>query len=113
MHFQRIVLCCFSTLYDESIDVFHCGDFPLSRKLGEIYKFVLVGQWQLTIQPDIEFCISNSAALASNQTDLSSPQQSWMPSQSADHQLMLPGMLVELSSRLPMLARHLVWTSAE
>jgi hypothetical protein len=39
----------FSTLYDESIDVFHYGDFPLSRKFGEIWKLILVGQWQLII----------------------------------------------------------------
>ena len=43
------MLSCFSTLYDESVDVFHYGDLPLSRKLGEIWKFVLVGQWQLII----------------------------------------------------------------
>ena len=49
MHFQCIVLCCFSTLYDEIVDVFHCGDFPLSRKLGEILKLVLVGQRELII----------------------------------------------------------------
>jgi hypothetical protein len=42
-----------------------------------------------------EFCTSDSAALASNQTDLSSPQQSWMLSQSVDHQLMLSMVLVE------------------
>ena len=64
-------------------------------------------------QLDIEFCTLDSAALASNQTDLSSPQQSWMPCQSADHQLMLPVALVELSARLPMLAGHSVWSSAE
>ena len=60
-------------------------------------------------QPDTEFCTSDFAALASNQTDLSSPQQSWMPSQSADHQLMLLIVLVELSAKLAMLAGHLVW----
>jgi hypothetical protein len=36
-----------------------------------------------------------------------------MSSQSADHQLMLLMVLVELSARLPMLARHLAWSSAE
>ena len=44
------MLSRFSTLYDESIDVFNCGDFPLSRKLGEIWKLVLVGQRQLIIR---------------------------------------------------------------
>jgi len=43
----------------------------------------------------MEFYTSDSAALASNQIDLSSPQQSWTPSQSVDHQLMLPMVLVE------------------
>jgi len=61
----------------------------------------------------MEFCTSDSATLASNQTDLSSPQQSWMPSQSADYQLMLPVVLVKSMARLPMLAGHLVWSSAE
>ena len=64
-------------------------------------------------QPDMEFYTSDSAALASNQTDLSSPQQSWMPSQSVDHQLMLPMMLVESMARLPMSAGRSVWSSAE
>ena len=64
-------------------------------------------------QPDIEFSTSDSAALASNQTDLSSPQQSWTPSQSVDHQLMLPMVLVESTARLPMLAGRLVWSSTE
>ena len=64
-------------------------------------------------QPDMEFCTLDSATLASNQTDLSSPQQSWMPSQSVDHQLMLPVVLMESSARLPMLAGHSVWSSAE
>jgi len=36
-----------------------------------------------------------------------------MPSQSADHQLMLPVALAESSARLPMLAGHSVWPSAE
>ena len=43
------MLSYFSTLYDESVDVFNYGDFPLSRKLGEIWKLLLVGQWQLII----------------------------------------------------------------
>jgi len=64
-------------------------------------------------QLDTEFCTSDSAALASNQTDLSSPQQSWMPSRSVDHQLMLPVVLVESTARLPMLAGRLVWSSAK
>jgi len=51
----------------------------------------------------MEFCTSDFAASASNQTDLSSLQQSWMPSQSVDHQLMLAIVLVELSAKLPML----------
>jgi hypothetical protein len=61
----------------------------------------------------MEFCTSDSAALASNQTDLSSLQQSWMPSQSADHQLMLAVTLVKPSAELPMLAVHWVQSSAE
>ena len=65
------------------------------------------------MQLDMEFYTSDSAALASNQIDLSSPQQSWMPSQSVDHQLMLPVVLVESSARLPILAEHSVWSSAE
>jgi len=64
-------------------------------------------------QLDTEFCTSNSAALALSQTDLSSPQQSWMPSRSVDHQLMLPVVLVESMARLPMPAGRLVWSSAE
>ena len=64
-------------------------------------------------QPDMEFCTSDSAALASNQTDLLSPQQFWTPSQSANHQLMLPLVLVETTAMLPMLAGHLAWSSAE
>ena len=64
-------------------------------------------------QLDMEFCTSNSAALASNQTDLSSPQQSWMPSRSAGHQLMLPVVLVESMARLLMLAGRLARSSAE
>jgi hypothetical protein len=56
----------------------------------------------------MEFCTSDSTALASNQTDLSSAQQSWMPSQSADHQLMLAVALVKLSARMPTLAVHWV-----
>jgi hypothetical protein len=64
-------------------------------------------------QPDTEFCTSDSAALASNQTNLSSSQQSWTPSQTAGHQLMLLVALVESSARLPMLAGHSVWSSAE
>ena len=65
-------------------------------------------------QPDTEFCTSDSTALASNQTDLSSAQQSWMPSQSTDHQLMLPVVvLVESTAKLPMLVEQLVWSSAE
>ena len=59
-------------------------------------------------QPDMEFCTSDSAALASNQTNLSSPQQSWMLSQSVDHQLMLPMVLVESTARLPMPVGRLV-----
>ena len=98
MHFQCIVLSCFSTLHDESIDVFHYGDLPLSRELGEIWKLVLVGHRQLIISSWIQSSIH---------------QQSWMPSQSADHQLMLLMALVELSARLPMLAGHLGWSSAE
>ena len=43
------MLSYFPTLYNESVDIFHGGDFPLSRKLGEIWKLVLVGQWQLII----------------------------------------------------------------
>ena len=35
--------------HDEYVDVFHCRDLPLSGKLGEIWKLVLVGQWQLII----------------------------------------------------------------
>ena len=50
MHFQCVVLSCFSTLHDESVDVFHCGDLSLFRKLGEIWKLVLVGQRQLIIR---------------------------------------------------------------
>ena len=64
-------------------------------------------------QLDTELCTSDFAALASNQTNLSSPQQSWMPSRSVGHQLMPPVMLVESTARLPMLAGHLVWSSAE
>jgi hypothetical protein len=64
-------------------------------------------------QPDMEFSTSDSAALASNKTDLSSPQQSWMSSRPADYQLMPPVVLVESTARLPMLAGHLVWSSAE
>ena len=69
-------------------------------------------------QPDMEFYTLDSAALASNQTDLSSPQQSWMSSQSADHQLMLPVVslpvvLVESTAKLPMLVVHWVWPSAK
>ena len=48
-HLQCVVLSCFSKLHDESVDMFHCGDLPLSRKLGEIWKLVLVGQRQLII----------------------------------------------------------------
>ena len=69
-------------------------------KSGSLYL------WATTVdhtQLDMEFCTSGSTALASNQTDPSSPQQSWMPSQSADHQLMLLAALVESSARLPML----------
>jgi hypothetical protein len=43
-HLQCVALSYFSTLHDESVNVFHCGDLPLSRKLDEIWKFVLVGQ---------------------------------------------------------------------
>ena len=94
--------------------MFHYGDFPLSRKFGEIWKFVLVGAMAIDHkQPDMEFCISDSATLALNQTNLSSPQQSSMPSPSVDHQLMLPVVLVESTARLPMLAGHLVRSSAE
>ena len=64
-------------------------------------------------QPDIEFCTSDSTALASNQTDLSSPQQSWMSSRSVDYQLMSPVVLVEPMAKLPMLAGRLAWSSAE
>ena len=64
-------------------------------------------------QLDMELCISNSAALALSQIDLSSLRQSWMPSQSVDHQLMPPVVLVESSARLPMLAGHSVWSSAD
>jgi len=60
------------------------------------------------MQLDMEFCTSDSTALASDQTDLSSLQQSWMPSQSADHQLMLVVALVMLSVGLPMLVVHWV-----
>ena len=60
------------------------------------------------MQLDMELCTSDSAALASDQTDLSSLQQSWMPSQSVDHQLMLAIALVELSAELPMPAVHWV-----
>ena len=63
-------------------------------------------------QLDMEFCTSDSAALVSNQTDLSSPQQSWMPSGSADYQLMSPVVLVESTARLPMRAGHLAKSSA-
>ena len=59
-------------------------------------------------QLDMEFCTSDFVALASNQNDLSSPQQSWTPSQSVDHQLMLAIALVELSAELPMPAVHWV-----
>ena len=65
------------------------------------------------MQLDMEFCTSDSAALASNQTDPSSLQQSWMPSQSADRQLMLAVVQVKLSAELPMLAVHWVQLSAE
>ena len=64
-------------------------------------------------QLDMEFCTSDSAVLASNQTDLSSPQKSWMPSQSIGHQLILPVVLVESTARLPMLAGHLARSLAE
>jgi len=59
-------------------------------------------------QQDMASCTSNSAALALSQTDLSSLQQSWTPSQSVDHQLMLAIALVELSAELPMPAVHWV-----
>ena len=64
-------------------------------------------------QLDMEFCTSDSAALPSNQTDLSSPQQSWMPSRFVDHQLMLLVVLVESTARLPMQAGRLTRSSAE
>ena len=54
----------------------------------------------------MEFCTSDSAALASNQTDLSSPQQSWMPSRSVGHQLILPVVLVESTARLDVWRGH-------
>jgi len=60
------------------------------------------------MQLDMEFCTLDSATLASSQTDPSSLQQSWMPSQSADHQLMLVVALVKLSAKLPMLIVHWV-----
>ena len=65
------------------------------------------------MQLDMEFCTSDSAALASNQIDLSSPQQSWTSSKSVDHQLMLAVVLVKLSAKPPMLVVHRVWPSAE
>jgi len=55
-------------------------------------------------QLDMEFCTSDSTALASDQTNLSSLQQSWMPSQSADQQMLLIVTLVKLLARLPMMA---------
>ena len=64
-------------------------------------------------QSDMEFCTSDSAALASNQTDLSSLQQSWMPCRFVDHQLILPMVQVESTARLPMLAGRLVRSFAE
>ena len=64
-------------------------------------------------QLDTEFYTSYSATLASNETDLSSPQQSWMSSRSVDYQLMPPVVLVEPTAKLPMLAGCLVQSSAE
>jgi len=65
------------------------------------------------MQLDMEFYTSDSSALASDQTDLSSLQQSWMPSQSVDHQLMLAVALVKLLAELPILAVHWVQSSAK
>ena len=65
------------------------------------------------MQLDMEFCTSDSVALASNRTDPSSLQQSWMPSQSASHQSMLTVALAKLLAMLPMLVEHWVCSSAE
>jgi hypothetical protein len=107
------MLSCLSTLHNESIDMFHHGDFSLSRKLSEIWKLVFVGQWQLIVSSWIWSSVPDSAALALSQTDLSSPQQSWMPSRSVGHRPMLPVVQVESTARLPMLARRLARSSAE
>jgi hypothetical protein len=50
------------------------------------------------------FCTLDSAALALSQTDLSSPQQSWMSNQSVNQRMTLTVTLLKLLARLLMLA---------